>query len=450
MKKASKVHVIGIGGIGASGAAKWWKLNGAEVSGSDIALNSTVKEVMDEGISVSIGQVAENIPEGADLVLYSRAVPENNPERKEAKRRGIEEWSYPEFLGELAKEKKTIAVAGTNGKSTTAAMIATILIEAGMDPTVILGTKVPGWEHESMRIGSGDWFVVEACEHMASFLHIVPTIAVVTNIEEDHLDFYRDIQHIRETFQSWIDAVPEGGAVVLNAEDPESQELVSEKSEGVILCDRWVVGERQGASLKSTNSEVDSVEIALSIPAEFNLMNSALAVQASVLAGVPADEASRALELFRGTWRRFEKVGSFKGADVYSDYAHHPTALKGAISAFKEFFPDRRLVVLFEPHQRSRTKELFDDFVTVFEGADVLILSEIYEVAGRNEKEDVSSDGLAAAIRTHGKPVDVTYVAHLEEAKLELTQRIEAGDIVVVMGAGDVDGVARELVGNQY
>lgn len=437
MIQAKQIHLIGVGGIGVSAAAKWWKAQGAEVTGSDMHPSEIIDDLEKEGIQVKIGHFADNLPRECDLVIYSAAVPSTNVERQAAAERGITEWSYAQFLGEMAKGHKTIAISGTNGKSTTTAMIGTILAEAGLDPTVIVGTMVPSFNHKNLRFGKGDWFVVEACEHMANMLNIAPNIAVITNIEEDHLDFYRDINHIRETFQQWADMAKDG--VVINARDPESQKIRAKKMVPFASADRKIEKGKQTFT-------VDSHELELMIPGEFNAMNAAAAAKAAELAGVQFDQIRSGLATFKGTWRRFEHVGTWKDADVYSDYGHHPTAIRGTLAAFKEFFPDRRLMLVFEPHQYSRTAELFDDFVPSFELADVLILSEVYQVAGRNEFAGKTSKDLVAAIKKLGKPNEVHYAENLDKAENVIRDNVKSNDVIVIMGAGAVDSLARKLV----
>ncbi len=439
MIQAKNVHIIGIGGIGTSAVAKWWQQKGAIVSGSDMHPSEITEDLSKRGVQVKIGHSADNMPPGVDLMIYSRAVPEENTERVEATNRELTQWSFPEFLGEMAKDYKTIAVSGTNGKSTTTAMIATILEKAGYDPTVIIGTKVPGWELGNLRIGDGGWLVVEACEHMASMLHIKPNTIVITNIEEDHLDYYRDIDHIRETFQEWVDCSDTCSQVVLNRDDAESQKLQTKYASNFGVDDRRV---EKGVQ----RFDVAGVEVELQLPGAFNAENAAAALTAAHHIGVKDDDALEALKEFKGTWRRFEHVGIWKGADVYSDYAHHPTACQGSIAAFKEFYPDRRLVVVFEPHQHSRTHELFDEFVSAFDGADVLIVSEVYEVTGRTEEKFESSKDLAGAIKKRGKVGEVLYAENLDAAEDHVRDAIEKDDVLVVMGAGNVDALARKLV----
>ncbi len=443
MIQAKNVHIIGVGGIGTSAVAKWWHDQGAEVSGSDMHPSAIIDELEKIGIITKIGHFADNVPSECDLIIYSRAVPETNVERQIASERGLIEWSYPQFLGELAKTKKTIAISGTNGKSTTTAMTAKILIEAGFDPTVILGSKMVDLPEGNLRIGAGDWFVVEACEHMASMLNIVPQIAVVTNIEEDHLDFYKDLDDIRNTFAKWLKTAEQ--FVVLNAKDEESNKLTATNLRKFNIENRQLGNGQQTFTVKSPGTAANGAEITLQIPGAFNAMNAAAAATAASLVGIDSNTISKDLKDFRGIWRRFEHVGSWHEADIFSDYAHHPTAIKGTLEAFREFFPDRRLVVCFEPHQHSRTHELFDEFVESFDLADVLILSEVYRVSGRTEKEFEGSKDLAEKITERNTVGIVKYAKDQGAAEDLLRDLVEANDIVAIMGAGTIDNLARKL-----
>ncbi|PIZ54620.1 UDP-N-acetylmuramate--L-alanine ligase [Candidatus Uhrbacteria bacterium CG_4_9_14_0_2_um_filter_41_50] len=438
MIQAKNVHIIGIGGIGTSAVAKWWKEQGATVTGSDVHKNELVLELEKIGIDVRLGHFAENVPVDCDLIIHSRAVAATNVERQVASERSITDISYPRFLGLLAKNYKTIAIAGTNGKSTTTAMIASVLIEAGYDPIVILGTQLANWDLKNARIGNGDWFVTEACEHMASFLEIRPDYGVITNIEEDHLDFYNDLNQIRETFQLWVDQMKKGSTVFINSHDPESKSIRALDKKSFDFKNRKTEEGKQ-------TFNVDDVQFCLQIPGEFNAMNAAAAVAVCRVVGIKDEVIKKALCEFKGTWRRFEHVGVWKDADVYSDYAHHPTAITGSIKAFKEFFPNRRLVVVFEPHQHSRTHELFDEFVESFDEADVLILSEVYEVVGRTEEKFETSKDMAEKIKDRKKNNEVLYAENLKKAESHLRDVVKPGDIIVCMGAGDIDSLARKI-----
>lgn len=402
-----KVHLIGAGGIGVSAVGKLFLHLGKTVTGSDGYPNEQVEMLQKAGATISIGQMADNVTEDVDLIVYSPAVPETNVERVRARELGLIEMSYPELLGEIAKQKRTIAVSGTHGKSTTTAMIGLILEAAGLDPLVIVGSKVPSWTDGNLRMGHGDFFVVEACEHMASFLNISPEFAVVTNIEMDHPDFYRDLAHVKETFAKWTAQAKE--VIAFGADDPHLEGLK------------------------------------LMIPGAFNLMNAHAAAAAAKRVGVSDEVIVKALNAFPGLWRRFEKIGVWHDAEIISDYAHHPTAIAATLKAAREAYPNRRIVLCFQPHQHARTKELFDEFVPSFDGADKIILVEIYAVAGRLEEEgEISSKDLVREVAKRGK--DVHYAADLDDAERQLRDAIKPEDVVIVMGAGDIDNVARRFI----
>lgn len=453
--KLKQVHFIGIGGIGMSGAAKFLKLHGVEVSGSDLVKSNITDELVELGLEVTIGSNPELV-QGADLVIYSSAVPEADAERTAAKHNRIKELSYFDFLGELSKEYETIVISGTNGKSTTTAMLAEIMIKAGLDPTVIVGSLVPGWKHGNVRVGQSKYFLVEGCEYEANMLKLNPDLVVLTNIEEDHLDFYRDINHIRETFQTLVDKLPKGRQVVRNYDDPQSTMLEVQRdlsfgiehTADVMAENRTVVeGVQQFDLLRGSNK---IAELELTVPGEFNVMNALAATAAAFELGISTQDIVDALAEFKGIWRRFERVGEVNGAEIISDYAHHPTAIANALEAAKEFFPKRRIVLCFQPHQHSRTIELFDEFVSSFDLADGLVLSEIYAVKGREETEKTSSEKLVKAVRVRdaeqGRKRTVEFASDLESAREAVSKLIEPGDVVIVMGAGDVDEVARGLI----
>lgn len=439
MLNAKNIHIVGIGGIGTSAVAKWFLAQGSVVSGSDMNDSPIIQSLDKLGITVKIGHFADNIHRDCDLLIYSAAVPATNVERQVASERGIKSISFAEFLGLMSKKYKTIAISGTHGKSTTTAMIAKIFIDAGMDPTVILGTISPDLDQGNLQVGKGDWLIVEACEYMANMLEIKPEIAVITNIEEDHLDFYRDLDHIRETFQQWIDCKDTCGQVILNQSDPESVKLDSKYKTYYNVENRRIEKEVQ-------IFDVAGVEVSLKIPGEFNAFNAASAITTAHTAGVEDDVAIKSLADFSGTWRRFEHVGKWQDADIYSDYAHHPTAVAGALAAYKEFFSDRRLVLVYQPHQHSRTHELFDEFVESFDVADVLILSEIYEVSGRTEEKFESSKDLAEKVADRKTVNTVLYGGDLNATESKLRDVVKKDDIVIIMGAGTIDELARKLV----
>lgn len=404
MLKFDKIHCLGIGGIGVSALAQLFLSQGKIVTGSDLVESSITQDLEKQGITIS--------PLGdADLIIYSDAVPQDNPERIAARERGIPEMSYAQALGELSKEYKTIVVTGTHGKSTTAAMLGLILEKAGLDPLVVLGTRVPNWKHGNLRLGGGEFLVVEGDDYRDHFLELSPHAVVVTNIEFDHPDYFKDLDH---TIESFGKLVGKSNMVLLNKDDKGCLRL-----EGI----------RYG-----------KVDFSLLVPGEFNQYNAGAAAACARELGVGEDVVKQTLSEFKGVWRRFEIVGDFNGAIVVSDYGHHPSAIGATMKAAREAYPGKRLVLVYQPHQHSRTKRLFNDFVSVLSNsADVIILSEIYAVKGRMEDHDVNSKDLADEIGAQ-------YGGDLEKTEQVVRDTIQPGDVVIVMGAGDIDQVARNLV----
>ncbi|MEK7102552.1 MAG: Mur ligase family protein [Patescibacteria group bacterium] len=438
--KLKKIYCIGIGGIGVSAVARWARHNDIAVSGSDIVASDLTRALEAEGIGVIIGHAPENVPDDADLAVYTPAVEKDHIERKAAKKKKIPQLSYPEFLGALSEKKFTIAVTGTHGKSTTTALIGLMLQEAGFDPTVFVGSLVPQLEHGNVRVGHSNFLVVEACEHQGNMRHIKPNIAVVTYIEPDHLDFYKDLKHEIKVYQEFVDELPKDGVLIRSAEDPGCQQL------------KW-----KGKTYTFGKTQE---KITVGVPGEFNVRNVLAASIAASQVGVPEPVWRRVAAEFRGIWRRFEKVGEYKGATIYSDYGHHPTAIRETMKMVRELYPKRRVMLVYQPHQHNRTKNLFNEFVDALAVApvDVLVLNEIYDVAGREEgrDHDVTSKKLADEIRRHceesGKagrrsnPVVIEYTATLDDAESWLRAHIKKDDVVVIMGAGDIDAVARKLI----
>lgn len=459
-----RVHCIGVGGIGVSAAAKFLRLDGKEVTGSDLARSEVTDDAERAGVAVK-DEDPENIAPDLDLVIHTSAAREDHPERLAAAALGIPQLSYFEFLGLLSRAHDTVAVAGTNGKSTTTAMLGLILEAAGMDPTVIVGSRVPGFSHGNLRMPSGvrgqrsgvngrPLLVVEACEHESQMRHLSPKTLVVTNIAADHLDFYHDIDHIKETFQGFAEQLPSNGLLVVNADDENSRHLRAP-------CRRVSFGTGEAAEYRVEGLRVRPGEqafdiragggkrlegLTLRVPGRINVMNALAAAAAASELGAP-DEAVRAsLAAFPGIWRRFERVGEFRGAPVISDYGHHPDAIRGTLEAAREFHPGRRVILAFQPHQHKRAKKLFDGFVETLAGADVLVLEEIYGAAGRTEGEgEVSSRDLAEAVRARGMK-EAWYAQDEDEVIRRLKELVRPDDVVIVMGAGSVYKVANALV----
>jgi UDP-N-acetylmuramate--alanine ligase len=453
VENVKHVHFVGIGGINMSALAKWFLHEGVKVTGSDMAKSNLTQQVETAGAQVTQGHSESNMTDSIDLVVYSPAVPETNPERAWAVANNVRCLSNFELLGEISKDFSTIVVTGTNGKSTTTAMLGLILEAAGYDPTVLVGTLVPGFKDGNLRIGKGRFFVVEGCEYKANMLHMDPEMVVLTNIEEDHLDFYRDLDHIKETFQQFIDKLQGKGLAIWNQDNENARSLNYPKgvSTGIETEAEYhghdrTAGEGQQSMQvnRDEGSRVELGELTLQVPGTFNLSNALQATAAAMELGVPFETCRRALADFTGVWRRFERLGTWNGADVISDYGHHPTGVKETIEGAKEFFPGRRVVLCYQPHQHDRTRKLFDGFVETLPLADELIVVEIYDVAGRNEDHNISSSELVNAINQNGN--NAQFAPDFETAKQQLTDLVQEKDVLIIMGAGDIDDLARDLV----
>lgn len=454
-----KIHCIGIGGIGVSALAKWYRLQGCSVSGSDVKKSEISADCEAMGIEVFEGHNPNNIRPDTDLIIYSDAVPENNPEREEARRRRMTEMSYAQALGEISRTKRTIAISGTNGKSTTTAMIGLILEAAGFDPTVIVGSKVASFKYGNLRVGKSDWFVVEGDEYRDHMLHLAPEVIVLTNIELDHTDYFRDLKHLEESFMRYVEGLQKrrGGMLVTNPDNRICDRIAATAKTyakvvtfGAALSTDFLGRHRRSKSRKQyfdltrkVSQEETMGTIELQIPGEINMYNALAAAACAVSLGISLATIQQSLAEFSGIWRRFERVGAWKGAEIISDYAHHPTAVTATIAAAREFFPGKRIVAIFQPHHRNRTRALFDDFAKSFSGADVAIISEIYDVVGReNDGDTISSRDLVDAM----KHPNAHYAADLDETLRLAEETVREHDVVLIMGAGSIDSLARKLV----
>jgi len=421
-----KIHFIGIGGIGVSALAQYYLGKGNEVSGSDIASSETTEDLKKKGAVIFIGpNSAENIKD-YDLVVHSPAVKENNPELIEAEMKGIKILSYPRALGELTKEYITIAVSGTHGKSTTTAMISLVLVEAGLDPTVIVGTKLKEFNNSNFRMGRSEYLVIEACEHEESFLQYWPKIIVVTNIEEDHLDYYVNIENIKKAFNEFVSHLKKDGILI-------------KTKETLIDTDKKTIN----YSLED-KKEVEKLKEIIKIPGEHNILDALAALKVARVLKIKDDVALKALSQYAGSWRRFE-VTQLPDFILIDDYAHHPTEILATLKGAREKYTDKKIFCVFQPHQYQRTYLLFDDFVKTFKEVmekkliDKLFLIDIYDVAGRESeeaKEKVSSKKLSEAIG------NATYVL-----KEDLFKELNGGEVVIFMGAGNIYNLSQDLKG---
>jgi UDP-N-acetylmuramate--alanine ligase len=419
-----KVHFVGIGGIGMSALAQLMLDHGVAVSGSDRDPSPVTELLATKGVQVMIPQVAENVPEDADLVVYSDAVPEGNPERLRAVELSIPQQSYFQALGKVSEGKRTVTIAGTHGKTTTTGMLARILKDAGVSPTAIVGSIVKDFESNYLP-GTSDIFVVEACEYRRHFLNLTPEVLVITNIEFDHTDYFRDLVDVQDAFRTLIERVPAHGAIVTDATHPNIAPLLVNAVARVI-----------DYTLEPSYT--------LKLPGEFNVNNARAAAGGArfILPSLTADSLTTSLGDFHGTWRRFEYKGkTTEGADVYDDYAHHPTAVAATLAELRRRTTGK-LFVAFHPHLYSRTRDLFDGFSMAFRDADYALIAPIY--AAREVDDGITSSLLLAeritANGTHATALDS--FAEIEES----LHAAGPNDTIVTMGAGDIYKVADALV----
>lgn len=460
---ARHVHIVGIGGSGVSAIARLLATAGASVTGSDGADSPAAAGLRASGIAVAIGHDVANLPGKLDLVVCSTAVPDDSPELLAAASRGVPVLTYPQALGQLTRSRRTLAVSGTNGKSTTTALLAAVLESAGADPAAIVGAPVAAWGNANYRPGAGD-LVVEACEHQAHFHELSPWSAAITNITEDHLDFYRSFPAIEAAFVEFIRRLPAEGTLVYNADDRATHAAVAAAGharllafslqgpvEGVptLVASRIEMG-RSGTTFDVTFGQ-QSASFSSPLAGRHNVSNCLAALGLALAAGLDLQRCVAGVAAYAGLGRRLERVGTMVpvGAPVISDYAHHPDAIRACLAAVAQAYPERRRLVLFQPHQGNRTRRLMDHFATAFEGADEVIVAEIYRVPGREHGEDaaVSSSQLADAIHQHQPDTPITFAEDEAEAERLVRHLARAGDVVVVAGAGTVDGVARRLAG---
>jgi UDP-N-acetylmuramate--alanine ligase len=432
-----KVHFIGIGGIGVSALAQYYLAKGFEVSGSDLTETEITEMLKKKGAKILIGKnVKENLSDDTNLVIFSPAVKKDNPELKKAKILQCQILSYPEALGKLTKKYFTIAVSGAHGKSTTASMISLLLLKTGFNPTAILGTKLKEFGDSNFYMGGfsqkqfgAKILVIEADEYKSSFLSYYPNIIVLTNIEEEHLDYYGNLNNILESFREYIFHLPRDGYLVFNREDENIAQL------------DFSDAEFNKVSYSIQDREIKQLREVLKVPGLHNASDALAAFRIGKILGLEDNEILEALSAYKGAWRRFEikeLILADKKTILVSDYAHHPTEIKVTLEAAREKWPKKRIWVVFQPHQYQRTYFLFDKLVQVFKEAkiDKLILSPIYEAAGRENKEifsKVSSKKLSNRI---GKKS--IFISDLKEIKNYLENNMQQDEVIIIMGAGDI------------
>jgi len=450
--KVKHIHLVGIGGIGMSGIAELLLNLDYFISGSDLRKTEVTEHLSDLGGKIFLGHRPQNV-DGADVVVFSSAVKGDNQEIVEARERSIPVIPRAEMLAELMRLKYGIAVAGSHGKTTTTSMIASILTKGGFDPTVVIGGRLNIWGGSNARLGRSDFLVAEADESDGSFLALSPSIAVVSNIDHEHIDFYRSMNNLRKTFIDFINKIPFYGRAILCVDDKEVQGLIPKLTKSYLTYGLNPQSDirASGISKEGLNTTFDVIfknrlagNVAISIPGEHNILNALAAVGVGLELDIDFKYIMEGLKNPGGLKRRFEIKDKRGGILFLDDYGHHPTEIIATLSAAKECWPDRRLVVVFQPHRFTRTRDLYDKFVISFNQADFLIITPLYG-AGEEPIPGVDSRTLYQGIRNHGHRA-VTYCDSTEDTISELLDRIRPGDIVLTLGAGDIHLVGTDLL----
>jgi UDP-N-acetylmuramate--alanine ligase len=461
MKHAvNRIHFIGVGGVGMSGIAEVLQNLSYQVSGSDMADSLILRRLTTFGITTYIGHNANNL-QNVDVVVISSAVKQDNPEVIEAKRLNIPVVPRAVMLAELMRMKQGIAVAGTHGKTTTTSLVASVLAEAGLDPTFVIGGRLNSADANA-RLGSGDYIVVEADESDASFLNLLPVMAVVTNIDEDHMETYgHDFQKLKSSFVEFLHRMPFYGTAIVCVDDAAVREIIpaiarpvityglTEEAQiravGIVARDGAMIF---GVQLKDAD-QTSTLAIELNLPGLHNVKNALAAIAVAIELEIKPEAIQKALSQFKGVDRRFQKYGEIavKNGGTYTlidDYGHHPVEMKATIEAARGAYPGRRLVLAFQPHRYSRTRDCFEDFIKVMASVDVLLLSEVY-AAG--EVKIVGADGrsLCRAIRLNGN-IEPLFVDDIQNMASEIMNIVKDGDVVLCMGAGSISATPKNIV----
>jgi UDP-N-acetylmuramate--alanine ligase len=448
--RVQRVHFVGIGGVGMSGLAEILVTQGYSVSGSDVRESLAIKRLRERGVRISIGHDAAAVS-GADVVVYSSAVARTNPELRAAEAASVPVIPRAELLAELMRGKYGVAIAGSHGKTTTTSMIADVLSAGGLDPTTIVGGRVMSLGANS-RLGTGEVLVAEADESDGSFLRLVPTVAVITNIDREHLDHYGSFESLHAAFAEFANRVPFYGAAVLCLDDPHVQTLLP-----LVTRRTWTYGFSAQADVSAERTEVAGLgmrfrarsrgrelgEFRLRVPGRHNVQNALAAIAVGLEFDVPAAKIAEALAEFRGVERRFERRGERDGVLVIDDYAHHPAEIRATLAAAREGLR-RRIVVAFQPHRYTRTRDVFDDLARAFHDADLVFLTEIY-AAGEEKLAGVTAAALAEAVRACGHRA-VEHVAEKSALVARLREVCRPGDVLIFMGAGDIGRLANDFL----
>ncbi len=450
--KNKYIHMIGIGGVSMSGIAKILSNMGFKICGSDINTSSTTERLINEGIKIYNNQSSSIITDDIALVAYTAAIKEDNPELMEAKKRNIPCIERSKLLGELTRMyKDTIAICGTHGKTTTTSMVALSFINALKDPTIQVGADLSKLGNTNYRIGKSEYFIIEACEYVRSFLSFSPKSVVLLNIEEDHLDYYKDLNDIKSAFNDFLSSVPDDGVIIYNLDDTNCTDVASNKKANKITIGinnkkaDWHaenIHDENGLYSFDAVNKNHTINIKLNVPGYHNIYNALSTIAISDYYKISLDIISKSLFEFSGAHRRFEYVGVLNNAKIYDDYAHHPTEIKATIAAAKKL-KHNKLWVVFQPHTYTRTFALFESFSNAFKDVDEVILTDIY-AAREKDTGLVSSEKLAESINKISN--NCTYIASFEEIKKYLKENVKDNDLVLTVGAGSITKLGYEMI----
>ena len=432
------IHCIGIGGIGLSGLAQILNEKGNKITGSDMHDSVLIERMRNKGIEIYIGHDESNLKSTATKVIYSSAIPATNPELLKAKKFGIPTITFSEAISNFSRDMFTIAVCGTHGKTTVTSMGALALIAGEKDPTVVVGANLTEFDNDNYRVGASKYFLVEACEYKRNFLKYHPNIIILTNLEAEHLDYYKNLDDYKSAFKEFISKLPIDGYLIANVDDENVVDILKDYSGNLVTFGTnntkadFIL---RGSKIEKAGEFVGEFDLA--IPGDFNMMNALAIIALGQILNIKRDIIINSLNNFKGAWRRFELIGSFNGINLISDYAHHPTAIKNTIRAAKEKYVGKRICCIFQPHQYNRTKNFLPEFAQSFQEADSVVIPNIYRV--RDTKKDIQSVSATDLVRAIEEEGITTY--HLEtynKIKDYLEKNPDNIDIAIIMGAGDI------------
>jgi UDP-N-acetylmuramate--alanine ligase len=448
LNKTKKIYFIGIGGIMMSAVARYFKAQGKEVLGSNRDNSELLEKLKTEGISVFLNHDEKNITPDVDLVIYTVAIPDDNPEMQKAKKLNLPIFSVYEILGKISENKKMIAVSGMHGKSTITSMLGLVAQKANLKPTVFVGTQVKEWQGNFLA-GDSDLMISEACEYRDNFFSYHPDILIINNLEPEHLDYFKTFANIQKSFWQLISQIKPGGKIIYNADDENVIDLLKNvnqekfsyalKNPNVDLLATKIIEDETGVQFttQSKFSELNNLSIKLKVSGKFNVLNALGVLLTAKVLQIEISLAVKSLENFTGIWRRFEFLGEKNGVLFYDDYAHHPTEIKATLSAVQSKFKNRKVWLIFQPHLFSRTKEFLNDFAQALSSAENLIITDIYAA---REKEDasISSQDLVDKINLQKRQNPAIYLDNFDKIEEYLISHVQANNVIITMGAGDV------------